>query len=175
VPDQVLIDGRQSLLQLRSSANSSPGFPGQLNEVIAEIQRQKDVPCALSIIGQERALKSTVHEEMFAIAREALTNAFRHSDATSIVAELNYTRTHFSFRCIDNGVGLPAAVMEARSAEGHWGLVGLTERATNLHAQLNLRRHEPHGTVVEVVLRARIAYPGRRMRGLRRFIPGLAE
>jgi signal transduction histidine kinase len=173
--DQVLIDGRQSLLQLRSGANGSRGLAGQLNDVITDLQLQKDVPCALSIIGQECALKPTVHEEIFAFAREALTNAFRHSNAASIVAELNYTKAHFSFRCIDNGVGLPAAVMDARSAEGHWGLVGLRERAANLHAQFNLRSNHPHGTIVEVVLRARIAYPGQRLRRLRRLIPGLAE
>ena len=108
--------------------------------------------------GTERALKPTVNEEIFAIAREALTNAFRHSGATTILAELHFTNAQFSFRCSDNGAGLPDVVLKEGSAEGHWGLIGLRERAEKLRARLVLRNHEQHGALVEIVLRARIAY-----------------
>jgi signal transduction histidine kinase len=143
---------------LRSNTGDAPDLADRLNRAIADLQVQKFISCELSVQGSVRAIKPTVDEEIFAMAREALTNAFRRSGATKILAELHFTNTHFSFRCSDNGVGLPAAVLQAGTAEGHWGLVGLRERAEKLHARLALRNNEPYGTVVEIVLNARVAY-----------------
>jgi signal transduction histidine kinase len=156
--DQILTDGRKNLLQLRSKTGDAPGLADQLNRTIADLQMQKSISCELRVQGSMRALKPTVDEEIFAMAREALTNAFRHSGATAILAELHFTNTHFSFRCYDNGAGLPVIVLKSGSADGRWGLVGLRERAEKLHAQLVLRNNEPQGAIVEIVLHARIAY-----------------
>lgn len=156
--DQVLIEGRTNLLQLRSHSGDSAGLARRLNTVIADLQLQKFIACELSVQGTERALKPTVDEEVFAMAREALTNAFRHSNATAIRAELHFASAHLSFCCSDNGTGLPVAVLKTGRAEGRWGLIGLQERAARLRAQLILRKNEPHGTVVEIVLQARMVY-----------------
>lgn len=156
--DQILAEGRENLLQLRSNTWDAAELINRLNRVIADLQVQKFISCELSIQGTPRTLKSTVDEEIFAMAREALTNAFRHSGATAIRANLHFSETHFSFRCCDNGAGFPENVLTAGSAEGHWGLVGIRERATKLHARIGLRNNEPQGALVEIVLRARVAY-----------------
>ena len=156
--DQILTDGRRNLLQLRSHTGETPGLANRLHGVIADLQTQKWIACELSIQGGMRAFKPAVDEEIFAMAREVLTNAFRHSEASAILVELRFAKTYFLFRCADDGVGLPEAVLQVGSAEGRWGLVGLRERAEKLHAQLVLRKNEPHGAVVEVVLQARSAY-----------------
>jgi signal transduction histidine kinase/ligand-binding sensor domain-containing protein len=156
--DQILIEGRTNLLQLRSRTGASPGLAEQLKATIADLQLQKFIPCELSVQGTECALKAAVDEEVFAMTREALTNAFRHSGATAIRAELHFTNTHLSFRCSDNGTGLPVAVLNTGWAEGRWGLIGLQERAERLRARFVLSKNEPHGTVVEIVLQARMVY-----------------
>jgi signal transduction histidine kinase/ligand-binding sensor domain-containing protein len=156
--DEILTEGRTNLLQLRSSAGEAPGLAERLSSAITDLQLQKFISCDLNVEGDVRTLKPAVHEEMFAMAREALTNAFRHSSATTILAELHFTNTYLLFRCSDNGVGLSATVLKKGSAEGHWGLIGLRERAEKLHARLVLRNAEPRGTVIEIVLQARIAY-----------------
>ncbi len=156
--DQILIEGRTNLLQLRSHSGDSPGLAQRLNTVIADLQLQKFIACELSVQGTECVLRPIVDEEVFAMAREALTNAFRHSNATAIRAELHFTNAHLSFRCSDNGTGLPVAVLKAGRAEGHWGLIGLQERAERLRARFVLRKNEPHGTVIEIVFQARMVY-----------------
>jgi len=156
--DQILTEGRGNLLQLRSKTVGSPTLADRINRTIADLQVQKCIPCELHVQGSTRALKPAVDEEIFAMAREALTNAFRHSDATTVLVELHFTNTHFSFRCSDDGVGFPAVVLKEGSAERHWGLIGLRERAAMLHAQLVLRNNESRGALVEIVLRARLAY-----------------
>jgi signal transduction histidine kinase len=164
--DQILIDGRRSLLQLRSSGNTATALSEQLKQIVADLQLQNEIPCEIRVQGRDRPLKPTVQEEIVSMMRESLTNAFRHSRATRIAVELDFAAAQFTFHCRDNGVGLPPAVLKAGAAEGHWGLVGLKERAQNLHAWFVLRNNEPHGTVVEFMLRARIAYADQRMRRL---------
>ncbi|HEX3661414.1 MAG TPA: two-component regulator propeller domain-containing protein [Acidobacteriaceae bacterium] len=173
--DQVLVEGRRNLLHLRSDASTEMGLAEQLNGVIADLQQQNLIACGVRLNGQERALRPTVHEEIFAMAREALTNAFRHSDAIRILIELSFTQACFSLRCSDDGIGLPAEVLKTGLVEGHWGLVGLRERAENLHARLSLRNNKPHGTVLEIVVRGRIAYSRRGLGWLKRLIPGVGD
>ena len=171
--EQILIDGRESLMQLRSYSSACPDFVEQLNHVIADLQSQSEIGCVVDVVGQVRTLKPAVQEEVLAIARESLTNAFRHSKANVIRVELNYSGSQFIFRCADDGVGLPDDVLKNGSAEGHWGMVGLRERSHNLNARLFVRKNEPQGTVIEMILRGRIAYSGRRDRPIRQFIADL--
>lgn len=173
--DQILVDGRGNLMQLRSRTSSAGTLTEQLTGVIADLKLQNDIPCELSVEGQARALKPAAHDELFAVAREALTNAFRHSKAAKIFVNLAFEDAQFSFRCRDNGVGLPAAVLKAGSAQGHWGLVGLRERAGNLHARLVVRNSEPGGAEIEIIVPARYAYPRHGIWSLKQLVPGLRD
>ncbi|HWA93824.1 MAG TPA: two-component regulator propeller domain-containing protein [Terracidiphilus sp.] len=170
--DEILIDSRRSLLQLRSSAGASSSLSEQLHRTVADLRLQKDILCEIQIQGQERTLKPTVQEEVVSMVREAVTNAFRHSQANRIAVVLDFAPTLFTILCQDDGVGLPSGVLKTGAAEGRWGLVGLRERAQNIRARLVLRNNEPHGTVVEILLSARIAYAHGRMQQLMWLMPG---
>lgn len=171
--EQILIDGRESLMQLRSYSGASPDLVEQLNRVVADLQSQSEIGCVVDVVGEMRPLKPAVQEEMLAMARESLTNAFRHSKAVMIRMELNFSPSQFMVRCTDDGIGLPADVLRSGSAEGRWGLVGLRERSENLNARLVVRKNEPQGAVVEISLRGRIAYAERRPRSIRQFLADL--
>ena len=51
-------------------------------------------------------LLAVVHDEVYSIAREALVNAFRHSGASSIEIELEYTPNRMRVLVRDNGKGI---------------------------------------------------------------------
>ncbi len=156
--DEVLIEGRRSVLGLRSTAKASTSLVDELHRVIAELKSEGSIPCTLQVHGQVRPLKPNVQVELVAIAKEALTNAFRHSRASSIVAAIYFNRSELFLSCSDDGVGMPPVVLQAGSIEGHWGLVSIRERADKLRATLVFRGVEPHGTVVEVSVPGRLAY-----------------
>jgi len=63
--------------------------------------------------GGNDSLQAHVVEEIFCIAREALTNAFRHSEAPRIVVELDYQKRKFVFSCRDNGRGFGPVALQA--------------------------------------------------------------
>ena len=92
------------------------------------------------------------------IAREAISNSFRHANATIIECVMQFSPRHFSFVCRDNGRGIPDTVLKTRSKNGHWGLVGMEERAKKIGAELHIGRGDIDGTEVKLTLRAGIAY-----------------
>jgi len=108
--------------------------------------------------GTIRPLHPLVFEELFKIGKEALGNAFRHSDAHSIEAELNYERSELRIRIRDDGVGIDPTILQQGHRAGHFGLPGMRERAQKVGAQLDVWSGTGSGTEVEVRIAAGIAY-----------------
>jgi signal transduction histidine kinase len=57
----------------------------------------------------------------------------------------------------DDGRGIDAQVL-ASGVEGHWGLVGMRERAGRIGGQLKVRSRIGAGTEVELSVPARVAF-----------------
>jgi signal transduction histidine kinase len=99
-----------------------------------------------------------VREEGFIIAREALGNAFRHAGAKDIEAEVTYGATALQVRVRDDGRGISTAVLEAGGTPGHFGLVGMRERAKKLGGRLEVWSKPGAGTEIDLRVPADVAY-----------------
>jgi nitrate/nitrite-specific signal transduction histidine kinase len=53
----------------------------------------------------------------------------------------------------DDGIGIPATILQQRGRQGHWGLTGMRERAERIGARFELWSREGSGTEIEIVLR----------------------
>ena len=104
-------------------------------------------------------------DEIFCIVREALTNAFRHSEASLVVVELDYQKREFKMSCRDNGRGFDVEAFRALRSNGHWGLRGMEERAQSVGAKLSFTSAADKGTEVHVTVPARLAYARHRRFG----------
>jgi signal transduction histidine kinase len=111
-----------------------------------------------SIIGAQRDLHPIVCEETIQIAREALTNAFRHAGAQHIEAEVSYGERALHVTIRDDGRGIDADVLHAGSSYGHFGLLGMRERAVKIRGQLAIWSKLNAGTEVELRVPASVAY-----------------
>src|SRR4029450_14024368 len=78
--------------------------------------------------GQPRALRPILRDEVYSIGREALVNAFRHSQATRIEVEVEYAASQLRILVRDDGCGIDPQVLRL-GRDGHWGLSGMRERA----------------------------------------------
>ncbi len=96
------------------------------------------------------------------IASEALVNAFRHGAARRIEAETCYGDTELTLRVRDDGRGIDIDVQRAGGKAGHWGLLGMRERAKRVRGTLTLWSKPGAGTEIEVRLPAHIAYQPRK-------------
>ena len=85
-------------------------------------------------------------------------NAFRHADARDIEAEVTYGDMALHVRIRDDGRGISAAVLDAGGKPGHFGLLGMRERAKKLGAHLEVWSKPGAGTEVDLRVPADVAY-----------------
>jgi signal transduction histidine kinase len=131
--------------------SSIEGFAADLNNVTS-------INFAVERRGGNDTLQGYTVDAVYCIVREALTNAFRHSEASRIIVELDYQKREFKMTCRDNGRGFDPKVLLARQTNGHWGLRGMAERAEKIGAYFRCTTALESGTEVNVTVPARRAY-----------------
>jgi signal transduction histidine kinase len=112
----------------------------------------------VTVLGQSRPLHPLTATEIYRIGKEALHNAFRHSDATHIEIELEYVSDALKLRVRDDGSGIDEKIVQDGMRKGHWGLPGMQERATKVGGHLNVWSRKDEGTEIEIIVPAAEAY-----------------
>ncbi|MDE1462877.1 type IV pili methyl-accepting chemotaxis transducer N-terminal domain-containing protein [Spartinivicinus poritis] len=125
----------------------APGLEQALKGTVKEFQQQTHIQLRLDYKLQQFRL--TAHEEIHClqIAREALSNAIRHSNAKEITLSIHETENgQVELSTLDNGVGIDLTV----DKPNHYGLIIIQERVNSLKGTLTIRRCESGGTEVKV-------------------------
>jgi signal transduction histidine kinase len=112
----------------------------------------------VAVEGEARNLHPILRDEVYKIAAEALRNAFRHSRARQIEAEIRYDTEQFRLRVRDDGKGVDPAILSSQGSDGHYGLPGMRERATLIGGKLVVWSEVDEGTEVELRVPASTAY-----------------
>lgn len=156
--DQVMLEGRELVLDLRATASEQTDLPTAFSDFGEGMRRGSSCDFKVVVNGTIRSLHPVVFEELFKIGKEALGNAFRHSSAHSIEAELNYELNELRIRIRDDGTGIDSTILRQGHRDGHFGLPGMRERAQKVGAHLDVWSKSGAGTEVELRIAARIAY-----------------
>jgi signal transduction histidine kinase len=160
--DRVIAEGRDAVHDLRSPAQADNDLAKTLTalgeEMRAGIPTGRVPVCRVVIEGKPRPLDLAVRDEVYRIIREAYRNAFQHSRAAQIEAEISYGARRLWIRIRDDGIGIDPQVLTHGQRPGHWGLPGMRERATAFGGRLTLWSEPGAGTEVELRIPASIAY-----------------
>jgi signal transduction histidine kinase/ligand-binding sensor domain-containing protein len=158
--EQAIVEGRDAILDLRSPA--AKGLVEEITslgeELVAKNGNKDAAQFRAMIEGTAQTLNPNAHIEIFRIAREALRNAFRHSQARRIETEVAYSSNLFRLRIRDDGKGMTPDVRNRGERIGHWGLGGMRERAERLGGKLEVWSEPGAGTEVDLRVPASIAY-----------------
>ena len=152
----VIEDGRKAVQGLRSSSSA----PHELEQAFAGAQQEigvSDADYRVIVEGRPRSLNPIIRDEVYRIGREALVNAFRHSGAAHIEIELEYGPQELSVFVRDDGRGVDPDVIRTGS-DGHWGIIGMRERAQRIGGHLKIRSRAAAGTEVELRIPAHVAF-----------------
>jgi ligand-binding sensor domain-containing protein/signal transduction histidine kinase len=135
--------------------------PDPLESMLANAVRDMNLPggrqVQINSVGTRLNLCPLVQSEIEQIAREAISNAVQHSAASMIRLDIMYLPAHFFLSVSDNGCGIKEETQNI-GRHGHWGIAGMRERAESIGGRLRILPHVPSGTVVELYLRATVAY-----------------
>jgi signal transduction histidine kinase/ligand-binding sensor domain-containing protein len=155
--EAVLVEGRNRVSELRSLRESAD-MAQALAAIAADLAGDWPARFSLTVEGRVRDLDPLVRVEVLRIGEEAIGNAFRHANATSICAVLIYGHGELQLGIRDDGVGLPDDVVTAGKRIGHFGLIGMRERAERAGGALIVTSRHGSGTEVRVVVPGGVAY-----------------
>lgn len=145
-----LTEARRSVVALRPQLLEEGSLQSALHRLIAQIRTAAmDTTLHYEIEGAVYSLPTEVESNLLRMGQEALTNAIKHANANEIRVQLVYDRDRFCLRVKDNGRGF--GVGSIPSSEG-FGLIGMSERAERIGAQLTIKSQPGQGTEIIVTV-----------------------
>ena len=156
-----LMDVRQYMTALRQSETGGLNLPVTLGRLVDDLRRQTGLHVQMEEGGEARELDAVVERAVIRIVGEALRNVAQHAGATTAKVGLQYGLDGVVVSVEDDGKGFD--VDETfRSAEdrGHFGVVGMRERAEAAGGHLVVRSEPGKGSIV----RASIPYASEGLR-----------
>jgi signal transduction histidine kinase/ligand-binding sensor domain-containing protein len=161
VGDQAIGEGRDAVENLRSSSFDSDlatSLSALDTELGARIDAHSRPEYRVVAEGRSRELTAVVRDEAYRIAREAVSNAYRHAKARHIETEVTFGNADLTIRVRDDGIGVDPEVLARGQRPGHWGLPGMRERSESFGGHLRVWSEGNAGTEVELLIPAHVAY-----------------
>lgn len=163
--------GRQSLTELEALAEQTIenlrrltralrpiyledlGLVTALEMLAREISQNNQLVVDFQKTGQERRLSREEELSLYRIAQEGLNNVVKHSKATLVDLKIVFDTSEIKMEVSDNGNGFMVPKSPTEFApNGHFGLMGVHERADLIGARLVIESAMGKGTSLKVVL-----------------------
>src|SRR5439155_2021165 len=124
--EEAIAESRDAIQDLRSEPFTGNDLTHLVNalgqELVGSKDNSSDSPTFRGTVeGAPQSLHPVFQDEIYAIAREALRNAFRHAHARAIEAEIRYSGRLIRLRIRDDGKGITPEVLKEGGLAGHWG------------------------------------------------------
>ena len=158
-----IAEGRDAIQDLRAQPAVQSDLAQLLTATGQDLARSEDangnpVIFRVAVEGERKDLDPIIQDEAYRIAREMLRNAFQHAQASQIEADIRYEDRLLRVLIRDDGKGIEPEVVEAGGRAGHWGLLGMRERAKRIGARLEFWGEAGAGTEVQLIIPSSIAY-----------------
>ncbi len=142
--DASIAELRRLIYDLHGDLPKRGSLATEIEELVDRLGGPYDVPVVVSVIGNTPVLDDSLIDDVLQIVREAVSNALRHSGATTISVSLSADDRSLFLAVTDNGHGFDVA-------NAPWGL-GLTNMATRTKragGTLDIESNHGIGTSVE--------------------------
>jgi signal transduction histidine kinase len=144
-----LRETRQSVAGLRAVAGS--GLAAALDRAVREITETKSIRTKMNLDNVSRELPPEMEYQVLRIVREAVNNAVKHAGADQIEVTLHSRAGGMAITVKDDGSGFPRDDAAA-PGPGHYGIIGMKERASQIGAFLELVTQPGAGTAITLTL-----------------------
>jgi signal transduction histidine kinase len=151
--EQTIDDLRRTTRALRPIYLEDLGLVAALEMLARETGQGSGLPVEFSSSGSERRLPPEAELALYRMAQEALNNAVHHAQAQHITICINFSSQVPVLEISDDGKGFEVPRTPAEFApQGHFGLLGLYERAELIGAQLEITSSPGKGTHLRIHL-----------------------
>jgi ligand-binding sensor domain-containing protein/signal transduction histidine kinase len=140
-------EARRYVWDLRSLALEKDDLPKALNEMARRLTADTSVQAQVQVTGTFRPLAPAIEDNLLRIGQEAINNAVKHAQAQRVLINLRFDAQSVQLGIRDDGRGFDPL---AQNVDGHFGLVGMRERAEQIGGKLSIRSDQGSGTEVLV-------------------------
>jgi signal transduction histidine kinase len=138
-------EAREAVWDLRHADGSATAIGPILGNMTQQVSHEFGVPVECRISGKPFDLEQSTAHELLMVVREALHNAMRHGQPTKVQVDIGFEKEEFRVQVHDDGCGFNPEVASAQP-NGHYGLVGIQERAKRIGGVLILNSQPGAGT-----------------------------
>ncbi|MCA9727711.1 MAG: PAS domain-containing protein [Candidatus Eisenbacteria bacterium] len=146
----------QAVLQTRDVARllspidiEANGLGAALENLAHGAQGIANIECHCRVDDSARIQDSTLASQLYRIAQECLTNAIKHSRASTVTIALRCDQTAVTLEVVDDGIGMEVPV---RPTDPGMGLSIMRYRARMIGGILSIRSQPGAGTVVSCIV-----------------------
>ena len=149
-----LREARLSVAGLRSARNhdssgAEQGLAGAIAQAARQLTEAGTVRLRLKLQPDGPPLSPDIEYNLLRIAQEAVSNSVKHSGARTIEVALGSTAELVRLSIKDDGLGFVGD-----GQPGHYGLIGMKERASQIGGRFDVASEPGKGTTVRVVVPA---------------------
>jgi two-component system sensor histidine kinase DegS len=144
---ETLLEVRHYIFDLKPYLAGEKGLASMVENQVREFKTVSGVPTTLETRGEERPVPVPVATCVYRVTQEALANAFKHSQATSVRVLLEFAADGVKLMMEDNGQGF-----DARKPTAGQGLHNMPQRAEELGGTFSLNSSPGKGTRIAMAL-----------------------
>ncbi|HET6446197.1 MAG TPA: histidine kinase [candidate division Zixibacteria bacterium] len=153
---QMIADLRRLTRDLRPSYLEDLGLVPSLEMLARDTSISLDLPVEFEMSGIDRRLEPEVELALYRMVQEALSNVAHHAHASAAEVSLGFEPDSIVLTISDDGCGFIVPESPAEMAPtGHYGLLGLHERAELIGGLLTIHSEPDQGTCVKVTIQGR--------------------
>lgn len=142
-----IAEARRYVWDLRARALESDDLPKALAQTARRLTHETAVQAQVEVNGAFRPLPRLVEDNLLRIGQEAVNNAVIHAQAQRIFVNLVFDARRVQLSIRDDGRGFDG--QSSKNGEhGHFGLIGMRERAEQIGGTLTIHSTEGSGTEI---------------------------
>ena len=148
---KVINEMSKVIQNLRPTVLDDLGFEAAIVWLADRNLKDKSIHCYLNMneLAEER-LSPELQITLFRIIQETTMNIARHSEATNVFINIRTDRKKFTMTIEDDGIGFdPAAALENLQTGRGLGVLGMRERAAQVHGELQICSTPDEGTIIQ--------------------------
>ena len=138
------------------------GLVTALGMLVRETSQTNHLQVDFNVFGAERRLSREIELALYRIAQEALNNVIHHAHAEHAALQITFDK-EIKLEVTDNGTGFTVPKSPTEFApKGHFGLLGMRERADLIGGRLDVQSEAGKGTRLSVRLTVSSNHPKRK-------------
>lgn len=150
--ESALRESRARVWDMRTQELDESDLAAALDAHGRTVTAGTDLTMTVTTHGERRRLTRRVEVAALRIGHEALANVVKHAGAHTIEVDVDFGRGSLGLEIRDDGRGFTDADREVAVQSGHFGLVGMQERAQRAGGSLSVGARPEGGTVVTLQL-----------------------